>query len=92
MTYRKRAFLNPIEDGAPSFIHALAESSDGGTYLLANYLLIIADCNRRIMLEFPLTSKRMRKQSLAKVDLLADVVNRFRDAVHAEAKLIDEQE
>lgn len=43
------------------------------------------------MLEFPLTNKRMRKQSLAKIDLLAEVVNRFRDAVHSEAKLIDHE-
>ena len=91
MAYRKRAFLNPISEGAPSFIHALADSSDEGTYTLGNHLLIVADCNRRIMLEFPLTSKRARKNSLAKIDLLADVVNRFRDAVHAEAKLIDQQ-
>lgn len=92
MAYRKRVFLNPISTGKPSFIHALAESSDGGTYILANCLLIIADCNRRIMLKFPLTSKRARKNSLAKIDLLADIVNRFRDAVHAEATLIDERE
>ena len=91
MAYRKRAFLNPISDGAPSFIHAEAESSDEGTYVLGTYLLILGDCHRRIMLEFPLTSKRSRKKSLAKIDLLADVINHFQQAVHAEADLIDRQ-
>ena len=50
--YRKRVFLNPISEGAPAFIQAVADSSDDGTYKLGNYLLIIADCERRIMLEF----------------------------------------
>lgn len=89
MAYRKRVFLNPVEDGAPSFVHALADTSYEGTYPLGNYLLIIADCNRRIMLEFPLSSKRARKKSRAKVDLLAEVVNSFKDAIHAEADLIE---
>ncbi|HKV36635.1 MAG TPA: hypothetical protein VJP89_20000 [Pyrinomonadaceae bacterium] len=42
-------------------------------------------------LEFPLTSRRLRKQSLAKIDLLAQIINQFKDAIHAEAELIDQQ-
>lgn len=91
MAYRKRVFLNPISLSAPSFIQAVADSSDEGTYLLGNYVLIIADCDRRIMLEFGLASPRQRKASLAKIDRLLKVVNEFRDAVHAEAKLIEKQ-
>ena len=91
MAYRKRAFLNPISISAPSFIQAVADSSDEGTYLLGNYVLIIADCNRRIMLEFCLANATQRKMSLAKIDRLVKVVNEFRDAVYAEAKLIENQ-
>lgn len=91
MAYRKRVFLNPISTGQPSFVFAVAESSEGGKDESGNYVLTLADCKRMVELEFPLTSPRMRKQSLAKVDLLARVVNRFRDAVHAEAQLIDQQ-
>jgi hypothetical protein len=91
MAYRKRAFLNPISTGQPSFVFAVAESSEGGKDETGNYVLTVADCKRMIELEFPLTSRRLRKQSLAKIDLLARVVTRFRDAVHAEAKLIDQQ-
>lgn len=90
--YRKRLFLNPISLSAPSFIQAVADSSDEGTYLLGNYVLIIADCRRNIMLEFNLANATQRKLSLAKIDRLAKVVNEFRDAVHAEAKLIDKQD
>jgi hypothetical protein len=53
--------------------------------------LIIADCDRRIMLEFNLANARQRKMSLDKIDRLLKVVNEFRDAVHAEAKLLDKQ-
>ena len=89
MAYRKRVFLNPISLSAPSFIQAVADSSDEGTYKLGNYVLIIADCHRNIMLEFSLASPKQRKMSLAKIDRLAKVVNEFREALRAEAKLLD---
>lgn len=89
MAYLKRVFLNPIKEGAPSFIQAVAEDSDEGTYLLGNYLLIIADCNRRITLEFALSSKKARKQARAKIDKLAQVVNEFRAGLLREIELIE---
>ena len=92
MAYRKRVFLNPISEGAPAFIQAVADSSDGGTYKLGNYLLIIADCNRRITLEFALSSKRARKQARAKVERFAAVVNGFRKQMIKELESIDNAE
>ena len=89
MAYLKRVFLNPISLSAPSFIQAVADSSDEGTYLLGSYILIIADCDRRIMLEFGLASPRQRKASLAKIDRLLKVVNEFREGLHAEVELIE---
>jgi hypothetical protein len=90
MAYRKRVFLNPISVSAPSFIQAVADSSDEGTYMLGNYVLIIGDCHRNIMLEFGLANPMLRKMSLAKIDRLAKVVNEFREALRAEAKLLDQ--
>jgi len=92
MAYLKRVFLNPISEGAPSFIQAVADDSDEGTYLLGNYLLIIADCERRIMLRFPLTSKKARQQARAKVDRFAAVVNEFREHVIKELESINNAE
>ena len=92
MAYRKRVFLNPISLSAPSFIQAVADSSDEGTYLLGNYLLIIADCHRNITLEFSLANTQQRKINLDKIDRLVKVVNEFSAAIHAEAKLIAEHE
>ena len=43
------------------------------------------------MLEFALVNEKQRKLSLDKIDRLAKVVNEFREAIHAEAKLIDKQ-
>lgn len=89
MAYLKRVFLNPIADGAPSFIQAIAEDSDEGTYLLGNYLLIIADCERRVMLKFYVANPKARKQALAKINRLAQVVNDFRAALIKEIALIE---
>jgi len=92
MAYLKRVFLNPISEGAPSFIQAVADSSDEGTYKLGDYLLIIADCERRIMLHFPLTSKKARQQARAKVDRFAAVVNGFREHMIKELESINNVE
>jgi hypothetical protein len=54
-----------------------------------HFTLIIADCHRRIMLDFALTSVYLRKRNLAKLDRLVRVINEFSEAVHAEAKLIE---
>lgn len=89
--YRKRAFLNPVSTGQPSFVFAVADSSNGGKEVTGNYLLTVADCRRMVELEFPLTSRRLRKQSLAKIDLLAEIINQFKDAIHTEAELIEQQ-
>jgi hypothetical protein len=92
MAYRKRLFLNPIKDGAPAFVQAVADSSDNGSYLLGNYLLIIADCNRRITLEFALTSKTARRKARAKIERFAAVVNEFHKHLIRELELIDNAE
>lgn len=89
IAYLKRVFLNPIKDGAPSFIQTVADDSDEGTYLLGNYLLIIADCEHRIMLKFHVGNRKARKKSLAKIDRLAQVVNEFRDTLAKEIALIE---
>jgi hypothetical protein len=57
--------------------------------MLGNYVLIIGDCHRNIMLEFSLANPMLRKVSLAKIDRIAKVVNEFRQAIYAEAKLLD---
>jgi hypothetical protein len=69
LSFRKRVFLNPISTGHTSYILAEAESSREGGYRWGNYMLIIADCRRRIELEFFLGTAQARRLSLAKIDL-----------------------
>ena len=55
-------------------------------------MVTIADCRRRIQLEFFLGTRRARRESLRKLDLLLNVLNSFRKVLLAEAQLITEYE
>lgn len=91
-SYRRRTFLAPASTGFTSYVLAEVESSDGGEYRCGHYMLTLADCRRRIDLEFCLSTALKRRQSLAKIDLLVEVLSMFRAALAAEAKLIAERE
>lgn len=91
-TFRKRSFLSPISTGHTSYILAETESSRNGEYKWGNYLLTIADCRRRILLEFFLGTKNDRRISLRKINLLIEVLTRFRDALLKENELIEKVE
>lgn len=91
-SYRRRTFLAPTSTGFTSYVLAEVESSDGGEYKTGHYLLTLADCRRRIDLEFVLSTALKRRQSLAKIDLLLEVLTTFRAALAAEAQLIAERE
>ena len=71
---------------------AEVESSRGGEYKWGHCMLTIADCRRRIQLEFFLGTVRGRRESLRKLDLLLNVLGSFRSALIAEAQLITEYE
>ena len=91
-TFRKRTFLASVSTGYTSYILAEVESSRGGEYKWGHYMLCIADCRRRIQLEFVLGTARARQQSLAKIDRLLKVLTGFRNALLVEAKLIHDFE
>src|ERR671914_632185 len=90
--YRKRMFLASISTGHTSYILTEVESSRGGEYKWGHCMLTMADCRRRIQLEFFLGTIRARRESLRKVDLLIKVLGSFRNALVAEAQLITEYE
>ena len=52
-------------------------------------MLTIADCRRRVQLEFFLGTKTARRISLKKINLLIEVLTRFRDALVTESTLIE---
>ena len=91
-SYRRRTFLASTSTGFTSYVLAEVESSRGGEYRCGHYMLTLADCRRRIDLEFCLSTALKRRQSLAKIDLLLEVLTEFRAALAAEAELIAERE
>lgn len=90
--YRKRTFLASVTTGQTSYILTEVESSRGGEYKWGTCMVTIADCRRRIQLEFFLGTVRARRESLRKLDLLLKVLGSFRKALIAEAQLITEHE
>jgi hypothetical protein len=78
----------PESTGIPSYVLAEVESSYEGEYNGGHYMITLADCRRQIQLEFPLTTARSRQQSLAKIDLLLEVLIAFGTALQKEAQLI----
>ena len=87
--YYKRTFLAHAASNVSSYIIAEVESSDEGTNPLGTNMLTIADCNKQIELEFSLESSRARRRSLARAELLADLINGFRDSLREEAQQIE---
>ena len=90
--FRIRSFLNPISTGETSYVLAEAECSQNGEHKWGVYLVTIADCCRRVQLEFFIGTKRARKVSLKKINLLIDVLTRFRAALLKEIELIEKFE
>ena len=90
--FRRRVFLASVSTGHTSFILVEAESSRGGEYKWGHYMLTIADCRRRVQLEFFLGTVRARRESLRKLDLLLKVLGSFRNALLKEAQAITEYE
>ena len=91
-SYRKRSFLNSTATSHTSYIDAVVESSGNGEYRWGSNILTIADSKRIIRLEFFLGRKQERRRSLKKINLLIDVLTRFRDALTKESELIDKAE
>ena len=91
-SYRKRVFLSPISTGHTSHILAEVESSNEGEFKWGHYMLTIADCHRRVELEFFMGSLQARRVSLAKINRLIKILTAFRDQLQTESDLIDAHE
>jgi hypothetical protein len=91
-SYRKRAFLNPVSTNHTSYVLAFVESSRSGEYKFGSNLIHLADCDRRVQIEFFLGTERDREISLKKINLLIDTFTRFRDALSQEIAAIEKGE
>ena len=87
--FSKRAFLNPASTQQTSYIQAHVQTGQDGPDKWGDNMVTIADCKRVIQLEFFLGSKRDRRISLAKINLLIKVLMQFRRALTREIRLIE---
>jgi hypothetical protein len=87
--FTKRAFLNPASTNLTSYIQARVETGHDAPYKWGDNVIIIADCKSVINLEFFLGTRQARRISLAKINLLIDVLTSFRDALTKEITLIE---
>jgi|SRR5215213_729456 len=92
-SYLRRQFLNeaPEELVHTSYVLATVENSFEGEYLPTG-TLYLADCKRTIRLEFYLGRAETRTASIAKINLLLDVLGEFRSALVNEADVIAKAE
>jgi hypothetical protein len=88
-SYQKRSFLAPVSTSHTSYVLAEVESTHEGEYVNGANLLILADCYKRIKLEFFLGNRQARRRSLAKINRLIKVLTAFRDALNREVQLIE---
>ena len=88
-SYQKRTFLNPPSTSSTSYVLAEVESTAEGENCWTTNVLILADCHRRIELEFGIGNRKQRRRSLAKINLLIKVLTRFRDALIREIASIE---
>jgi hypothetical protein len=87
--FSKRAFLNPASTHLTSYIQAYVQTGHDGPDKWGDNMVLIADCKRVVELEFFLGSKRHRRISLAKIDLLINVLTQFRAALAKEIQSIE---
>ena len=94
---RKRMFLNR-DLYMSAFIIAIVENTEdykidkNGGRQYGEIELSLSDCTDKISYHFSLNSAKGRRESLYKIRRLAKVINEFREAIEAEAKMIAEQE
>jgi len=87
--FSKRAFLNPASTHLTSYIHAHVQTGTDGPDKWGDNRVLIADCKKVVELDFFLGSKRDRRTSLAKIDLLIKLLTQFRAALAKEIRAIE---
>ena len=84
----RREWLNSEASLHTSYIMVHVEDSQGGTNKHGSNVIWFADCRRVIQLEFFLGTQEARDASIAKINLLLEVLAQFGHALLNEAKLI----
>ena len=89
----RREFLN--EDmSMPGFVIGIVQDTSNMTgenesWRFGTVILDFGDCYRRVSFSFDLSEEPTRRDSLKKINVLADVVNAVRDAIEKEVESRD---
>ena len=87
--FAKRVFLNPASTLLTSYLQAHVETGHDGPDKFGDNIILIADCRNVIKIEFFLGNRRARRRSLAKINLLINILVNFRNALKQQIALIE---
>ena len=92
---RARKFLNRDVE-YPAFVIGVVEDTTGipdtdKNQAWTNGDVELDDCYRRVSFDFQMYDKRARRNSLHKINQLAEVINRVRDAIELEVNSRDKR-
>ena len=87
---KRREFLNE-DEAMPGFVigivqdtSAIPDNNDAWRY--GTIILDFGDCYRRVSFSFDLSEEIPRRESLRKINIIAEVVNAVRDAIEKEVE------
>jgi hypothetical protein len=87
---KRREFLNE-DEAMPGFVigivqdtSTIADENEGWRY--GTIILDFGDCFRRVQFSFDLSEEIPRRESLKKINIIAEVVNAVRDAIEKEVE------
>ena len=87
---KRREFLNE-DEAMPGFVigivqdtSGIPDNNDGWRY--GTIILDFGDCYRRVSFSFDLSEEIPRRESLRKINIIAEVVNAVRDAIEKEVE------
>ena len=76
----------------PGFVIGIVQDTSNMTkksWMFGKVMLDFADCHRRVSFDFDMSDTVIRRESLRKINLIAEVVNAVRDAIEKEVASID---
>jgi len=88
-SFRKRVFLLPASTDCPWYIHAIVQSSHNGEYRWEANVLYIADCGRKIEVDFVAGNKRQGRLAPRKINLIMSMLLSLPEALAQEIALIE---
>jgi uncharacterized protein (DUF433 family) len=88
-SFRKRVFLLPASTDCTLYIHAIVQSSHNGEYRWEANVLYIADCGRKIEIDFVVGNKRQGRLAPRKINLIMSMLLSLREALAQEIALIE---